>query len=222
MMIPGVQSDEFSLPDAGKPGGILDKDDFLKLLVMQLRHQDPLSPLEGTEFAAQLAHFSSVEQLSNINSNLMFSLDANYLLTQSINNALATTFIGKEVRASADRFFYTGEGDVTLGYNLANSADTVVVKVYDEMGNLVKTLNGDGSKGENAITWDGTNENNHKLDKGKYSFTVEAKDKGGAEISVEQYILGKVEGVRFKDNGTFFIIGGVEIALSNIREILEG
>lgn len=221
-MIPGVQSEQFTIPETGKSNSIMDKDDFLKMLVMQLRHQDPLNPLEGTEFAAQLAHFSSVEQLSNINSNLSFSLDANYLLTQSINNALATTFIGKEVRASADKFYYTGDGDITLGYNLANSADSVVVKVYDEMGNLVKTLTGDSSKGENTLIWDGTDENNQTLGEGKYSFKVEAADKGGSEIKVEQYILGIVEGVRFKEDGTFFIIGGVEIALSNIREILKG
>ena len=76
----------------------LGKDDFLKLLIVQLRNQDPLNPTEGTEFAAQLAQFSSVEQLTNINSTLTESLATNKLLTQSIGNSLATTMIGKTVK----------------------------------------------------------------------------------------------------------------------------
>jgi len=65
---------------------------------------------EGTEFAAQLAQFSSVEQLANINTNLQSSLNANAVMTQSINNAMATNFIGKEVRANTDTIGYSGLG----------------------------------------------------------------------------------------------------------------
>jgi len=67
---------------------VLGKDDFLKMLVQQLRYQDPLNPMKGDEFATQLAQFSSVEQLNNINTSLTDSLNANYMLTQAINNGL--------------------------------------------------------------------------------------------------------------------------------------
>ncbi|NIS39011.1 flagellar hook capping protein, partial [Candidatus Saccharibacteria bacterium] len=78
---------------------ILGKDDFLKMLVTQLNYQDPLNPMESTDFSAQLAQFSSLEQLSNIDETLQASLEANYLLATSINNTMAATIIGKQVRA---------------------------------------------------------------------------------------------------------------------------
>src|ERR1700690_2579879 len=79
---------------------VLGEDDFLKLLTMQMQYQDPMNPMSGTEFASQLAQFSSVEQLTNINSELAQSISSNSVLTQSINNDLAATFIGKNVRAT--------------------------------------------------------------------------------------------------------------------------
>jgi flagellar basal-body rod modification protein FlgD len=206
-----------------KPSGILDKDDFLKLLIMQLRHQDPLSPLEGTEFAAQLAHFSSVEQLSNINSNLLHSIDANFVLSQSINNALSATFIGREVRAATDMFTYTGDGEVTLGYNLGSPAESVIVKIYDETGNLVHTIHSrELNQGDNTITWDGRDEKGTRLKEGNYRFSVESKDGNGAGIDASLFVYGIVSGVRFKHTGTYFTINGIEVSLSDIEEIREG
>lgn len=211
-----------TVPKTSSSAGLLGKDDFLKLLVMQLRFQDPLSPMKGTEFAAQLAQFSSVEQLFNINANILQSIDVNALLSRSVNNALAATFVDKEVRASADAFQYNGSGDVQLGYNLLSSADTVVVKVYDGAGTLVKTLTGTGmSKGDNTFTWDGKNEQGQPAAPGRYTFTVEAKDSNGASISASRFIFGVVTGVRFKADGTFFVVGGVEISLSDILEIMK-
>jgi len=203
------------------PASTLGKQDFLNLLIMQMRNQDPLEPIKGTEFAAQLAQFSSLEQLTNLNESMSNSIDANAYLTQSINNALSATFIGKNVRASADSFSYNGEGDVKVGYNLEISAEKVTVNIYDESGRLVKTMNGDTSKGENTLEWDGTDDNGQTVSAGKYRFEVSAEDSGGNAIEATEYIYGKVAGVRFKSDGTVFVIDGIEVALSNILEIKE-
>ena len=96
-------------PPASSNDSVLGKDDFLKLLVTQLSYQDPLNPLEASDFSAQLAQFSSVEQLFNIEETLRASLDANYLLATSINNTMAATVIGKEVRAVGDSIYFDGE-----------------------------------------------------------------------------------------------------------------
>jgi flagellar basal-body rod modification protein FlgD len=191
---------------------------------MQLRFQDPLNPVKGTEFAAQLAQFSSVEQLSNINTNILQSIDANYLMSQSISNALAATFVGKDVRAATDTFKFNGDDDsLSLGYTLPAAADSVTVKIYDESGNLVKTLAVTGkSKGDNTFTWDGTNEEGRSVGPGKYKFSVEAKDTTGGSISATSFVVGKVSGVRFKPEGTVFVIDGMEVKLSDILEIMEG
>jgi flagellar basal-body rod modification protein FlgD len=202
---------------------ILGKDDFLKLLTMQLRYQDPMDPMKGTEFAAQLAQFSSVEQLSNINSTLTQSIDANYVMTQSINNALSATFVGKDVRASGSSFHYDPTNPAKLGYSLPAAASTVSVKIYDENGTLVKTLSGTGSAaGDNSFTWDGSTDTGGEAAAGKYKFEVVAKDSSGATMSASTFIRGTVSGVRFKSDGTVFVVDGMEVKLSDIIEIMEG
>lgn len=204
------------------PSGTLGKQDFLNLLIMQMRNQDPMDPMKGTEFAAQLAQFSSLEQLTNLNDATVQGINANVVLTQSINNALSTTFIGKNVRASTDTFQYNGKGDVKIGYELGSAGDKTVVKIYDENDKLVKVINGDSDMGENTLTWDGTNDKGENAATGKYHFEVEAKDGDGKAIEASKFIYGTVRGVRFKSDGTVFVIDGIEVALSSILEISEG
>jgi flagellar basal-body rod modification protein FlgD len=200
---------------------VLGKDDFLNLLITQLKYQDPLNPLDGTEFAAQLAQFSSLEQLTNVNSNLEQFLNTNVAMSNSINNALAATFIGKEVRASTDSFTYSGESSVNFGYELASSAAAVSIKIYDKSGTLVKTISGSTKSGDNSYEWDGVGDNGLKVASGTYSYTIEASDSGGTSLQVSPYIYGTVTGVRFKSDGTVFVIDGMEISLSDIMEIKE-
>lgn len=206
-----------------KPSASMGKDDFLKLLVNQLRFQDPMNPLTGTEFAAQLAQFSSVEQLSNINTNLTQSLQANQLLALSINNALSATIIGKEVKATTDAFHFDGTKNVTLGYSLPSNADSATVKIYDGAGNLVKTINQTGTdKGDNTIAWDGTNDNGKTLAAGNYTFAVSAKNSKGESVAASGFIIGIVDSVRFKADGGVFVVDGMEVPLAKILEIRKG
>lgn len=79
---------------AASTGKALGKDEFLKLFVNQLKYQDPLKPMDSSEFTAQLAQFSSLEQLFNINSGLQNLLS----FQSSLNNGMVTGFIGKNVR----------------------------------------------------------------------------------------------------------------------------
>ncbi len=206
---------------SGTAKNTLGKDDFLNLLITQMQNQDPLDPMSGSDYAAQLAQFSSVEQLTNINDNLSQSLSASSVLTSSINNALAATFIGKDVRASASVFQYNGTGTVKLGYSLAYPAGSASLQVYDGAGNLVKTIKGGTSQGDNTLTWDGTNDNSLQAGAGSYSFQVTAQDSTGASVSASPFVYGTVSGVRYKSDGTVFVIDGQEISLSNILEIMQ-
>ena len=203
------------------PSATMGKDDFLKLLVQQLQNQDPMNPMSGTDFAAQLAQFSSVEQLTNINTNLTQSLNANATLTSSINNALAATFIGKDVRAGASTFNFNGTDKVSLGFELTNSAASGTLEIYDSGGNLIRSMNVSGGSGDNTYQWDGKDDAGMAAPIGSYTFKVNLADSSGTAVSATPYVYGTVTGIRFKSDGTVFVIDGVEVALSNVLEILK-
>jgi flagellar basal-body rod modification protein FlgD len=202
--------------------GILGKDDFLKMLITQLRHQDPLNPMDGTDFAAQLAQFSSLEQLANINSSLSESIVTNQYLTQAVSNTMSASLIGHEVRATASSFEYSGDSQVKFGYELPANAKTAVVKIYDQNNQLVRTINGGTDKGQQTVTWDGKNEQGSSMAAGTYHFTVDAPDVTGTAQTVGTYIFGTVSAVRFKSTGAVFVIDGAEIPLADILEIMKG
>lgn len=200
----------------------LGKDDFMKLLLAQLKHQDPLSPLQGSEFAAQLAQFSSLEQLSNLNASVNHSINANYLLTQSINNTLTSALIGKEVKLSGGSINYIGQDTITLGYNLPAEASSVEVNVLDENGKIVRTFrNAPNKAGGNKLPWNFTDNDGNKLPHGKYTFEVKAKNSAGQEMTIDIYKWGRIDGVRFSEGGTKLLVGALEYFLSEVFEILE-
>jgi len=199
---------------------ILGKDDFLKLLLQQLKYQDPLNPMNGAEYAAQLAQFSSVEQLQNINTSLSSSIDANYVLAQSVNNTMAASLIGKDVKLSANNFTYDGTSNVTVGYTLPGAVSGVTIGVYNEKNEKVREIKGTGlTAGDHEEAWDGKNANGTALSAGKYSFKVEATDSAGKSVTASQFLWGTIDAVRFTTAGTVVVINNTEVGLSNILEV---
>ena len=196
------------------------KEDFLKLMLAQLQNQDPLNPMEGTEFASQLAQFTSLEQLINLNDSMDTSINADYYLTQSINNTLAATLIGKQVKLNGGNFKNNGQENITLGYNLSTLASSVTVKIYDSNGKLVKTIeNAPKNSGDNKLIWDFTDNEGNNVPTGDYTFKIEAKDSENNLLSYTNYVLGKIDGVKFTDNGTMLVVNGNTYNLSDILEI---
>ncbi len=216
--IPGLEQ-QLGQPKTKK---ILGKDDFLKLLTTQLHYQDPLNPMEGTEFSAQLAQFSSLEQLQNINSSLQNSLDANYMLTTSINNTLAATVIGKDVKALGNQIYLSNSGEADIHFELDAAAKNVEIEILDENGTVKRTITmTDLEAGENSVTWDGKDKSGTELSEGVYSFRVKATDGEGSQISSQSYIYGTISGVRYGNNGTILMIGDLAVQMSDIYEILN-
>ena len=114
------------------------RDDFLKLLIAQMSNQDPLSPVDNQEFAAQLAQFSSLEQLQSIDTNIQYGVDMDVALTQTINNTLAATIIGRGVKASGNLVVNNQEGVAQISFDLSAQAKDVKVTITDSSGSVVR------------------------------------------------------------------------------------
>ncbi len=200
----------------------LGKDDFLKLLITQMQNQDPLNPMDGTQYAAQLAQFSQLEQLQNLNNSMTQSINANLTLTQSINNTLASTLIGKDVKMGSSTVSNDGQGSIDLGYNLPSNASSVSINIYDSMGNLVKSVdNLPTSAGDNKLSWDFSDNNGNKLPEGEYTYKISAKDSSGNDITATPFTIGTITGIKFTDSGTQLIINNNAYQLSDVLEILD-
>ncbi|PIQ09856.1 MAG: flagellar hook capping protein [Ignavibacteriales bacterium CG18_big_fil_WC_8_21_14_2_50_31_20] len=221
-MIGGIDSQFNTYTPAAKGGDTMDKDAFLSLMIAQLQNQDPMNPMDGTEYAAQLAQFTSLEQLTNLNTSMNKSIDANYYLTQSINNTLTATLIGNDVKLASPSLQNVGQDSVSIGYKLPSDSSNVKISIYNESGALIRTIEQENiSGGDHKLSWDFSDNNGTKVPKGKYTFKVTATDNKGDDLVVSTYGVGTIDAVRFSENGTTLVVDGVEYNLSDIMEILN-
>jgi len=197
---------------------ILGKDDFLNLLITQLQYQDPLSPLDSAEFTSQLAQFSSLEQMSNVNTNL----EMLQLYQASINNSQAVGFIGKTIEALGNSLGVTDGVADQIHFELADDASDVLVYIYGSEGNLVKTIQpGSLIAGEQSVEWDGTDNDGNKVSDGAYTFEVIATDSNANTVSATTLITASVSGVSFKDGTTYLVAGNQEIPIGSVFKVME-
>lgn len=219
MDIPGVSSTS-QTTNASSTGAskTLGEADFLKLLTTQLQAQNPLNPMDSTAFTAQLAQFSSLEQLTSINSELKYMLASQ----ASLQNTMVTSLIGKTVRAAGDTVVLDGQAN--MQYSLSGDAANVTISVYDANGALVRTTTlGAQNAGNNAWTWDGRDANGNVLAGGEYTFKVEAVDAADNAVTAATLYTGVVTGVSFENNTTYLTLDYTRrIQLGDIREISGG
>lgn len=197
----------------------MNKDDFLKLFVTQLQNQDPLNPQDGTQFIAQLAQLTQVEQAYNANTNLQS------LLNQGSNSATvaAVSLIGKQVEAPGSQVGLQSGTPTAVNFSLGSAASQVTVSVQDSSGATVKTLTGGAmGAGEGSIAWDGTNNAGSKLASGAYTFNVSAKDANGTSVTTTPLIKGKVDGVDMSGAAPVLSIGSVKLNLTDVTLVTGG
>jgi len=197
-------------------GGSLGKTEFLQLLIEQLKHQDPLSPLQNQEFIAQLAQFTSLEQMQSLNDKI----DASNVLAQSLNNSAAAQLIGRTVRANGDQVQLESGSSTEVGYFLPAEAAAVQINIYDDQGRVVRTIpSSDGAVGAHHVTWDGTDEAGTLLEPGTYTIGVTAKDADGQAVDALTVVTGKVDGVTFKNGSALLLVNGQELPLSSLLDV---
>jgi len=197
---------------------MLGKDDFLYLLVTQLKYQDPLNPLDSTDFTSQLAQFSSLEQLENANKNLEQLKYAQI----DMNNSQATAFIGKTVFAYGDHVNLTDGVAKNIYFELASNADSVYLNIYDNSNNLVKTIeNGPLNSGKNQLSWDGRDNAGNKVSDGNYNFEVFAYDRYDIPVDTVSYTESVISGVTYIDGETVLNSGNINIPLTLVFKVTD-
>jgi flagellar basal-body rod modification protein FlgD len=197
----------------------LGKDDFLKLLVTQLQNQDPLNPMDDKEFVAEMAQFTSLEQLTNIAAGID-TLAANSAQEQIFS---AVSYMGKSILATGDSVSKSGTNVSKVYYTLTDAAKDVTVNIYDASGNIVQSLDyGAQAAGTYSVSWDGTDYNGSTVADGMYKITMAAVDKNDQSILTDTQVTGEVVGV-MRDTGTNYLVlsDGRKVDFLNVKEIVE-
>jgi len=209
-----AQAQEEALP-AG-----LGRDEFLKLLVAQLENQDPLEPAKDTEFVAQLATFSSLEQLISANDNL------NVLAAGQSNliNSQALGLIGKEALVEAGHEIRVAKGiPDQLVYALPQQASNATLTIYDNDGTPLRVFDLETTPdGRISLNWDGTDEDGNAVEDGSYRFEVHATDSENEPLELALFQSLPIDGVNFGSEGVSLVSGDQAIPFATILEIRAG
>jgi len=193
----------------------LGTDEFLTLLVAQLENQNPLDPADTEKFTDQLAQFTQVEQLINVNEKLN---EVATNIEKSKNHIDANSFVGMTVKATVTAMTID-DGDVTAGFYKVEKPAEVMVYVYDSDGKKVATLpQGEAKAGSHLISWKGTDDKGKKLDDGEYSYVVMA-NYGDGYKEVESYLSGKVDAVSYQNGKEYLVVSGVLVDPDNVTMV---
>lgn len=191
----------------------MNKDDFMKLFVAQLKYQDPLKPQDATAMLDQLSQLTMVEQSYNSNTAL------NDLLTAQ-NNSIslaAVSFIGKDVKANGNVTTFDGSSTTAIEFNLSIPSTFTQISIVDASGKIVRTAElGSSTAGDNSISWDGRDNDGVLLPAGPYTFAISAKTVDGSSLPVTTYTTGKIDGVNLSGSTPRLTIGSTSIALADV------
>jgi len=202
----------------------LGRDEFLLLLTKQLQAQNPLEPTKSSEFAAQLAQFSSLEQMTDIRGLMEQQLEANVVLAQSLTNIGLPGLIGKQAKVANNSLSFDGEKDVKFGYELASNAAKATISIKDQNGTVIRTLELSSEQrksGDKTFEWDGKDSNGDKVLSGNYTFEIAATDSNGKAITSKSYSYGTITAVRFRQEGSMVVINGKEVSISSISDVFQ-
>jgi flagellar basal-body rod modification protein FlgD len=194
----------------------LGKDAFLTLLTTQLRNQDPTSPVQNEDFVAQLAQFSSLEQLVGMQE----SLDAVYTGIAAMNNASMSSLLGKHVVAVGNTVEVRGDG-ATMHFEASDAYDGGTVTVFDENGSVVRTAEiPGGSAGEETWVWDGLDNSGMPVEDGTYTFSVSLA--GDPPPESRELMIGRVDEMDYTSGIPQPSVNGTVVPLDAILRLTAG
>ncbi|MFT4076945.1 MAG: flagellar hook capping FlgD N-terminal domain-containing protein [Asticcacaulis sp.] len=194
---------------------------FLQLLTAQVQNQDPLSPMDTTEWTNQLVQYSSVEQEMESNEYLSTIADA---LTSSDSDSESLTdavsYIGKTVSTDEDTATVTSGGSATWDYDLGDDATSATLTITDSDGNTIWSDSADDlSEGTHSFTWDGTDSSGNAVSAGDYTLSITASNSSGS-VDASVGVSGTVTAVQEDDDGdTVLKVGNSTVAVDSVTSV---
>ena len=206
-------------PEAKKASDGLDQDAFLKLMLTQIKHQDPLNPMESGDFLSQMAQFGTVNGITELN-NSFATLSSSLQSSQALQ---ASTMVGNTVLVPANTSELVSGGQITGAVDLNNSTSNLVLNISDVSGQSVRQVDlGSHTAGITKFTWDGLDNSGNPLPSGSY--TIEAAGLiGGEAVAQSVLVNAKVESVTLNKNGgePLLNLGALgTVSISQVREIM--
>lgn len=200
---------------SGSVGGRMGKEEFLQLLVIQLKNQDPFDPLDPTQFTSELTQYSSLEQLVNLNDKIEAQTESDAFNTMSMNTSLAASLVGQEVLANGTMAFVSDSGEGSVTVEIGGSGGMAAISIFDSVGNAITTRQlGNVAGGRQEIGLDQLG-----LPPGSYNYRVDVTTPDGKAVEVAHYAGGKVDGVQFGADGIMLKVGYTLIPLTQLIEI---
>jgi flagellar basal-body rod modification protein FlgD len=192
-------------------------DTFLVLLTAQLQNQDPLAPMDSTQFTQQLVQFSQVEQQIRTNEQLT-GLVAQY---QAASAGAALSYLGKDAIIEADETYLAG-GEAAWAYRLPETATSLTITVRDAQGrDIYETTTAPRGAGEHLFQWEGERTDGETAEDGVYTIVVEARDAAGEEMAPTISVRETIMGVDFTGATPVVITPSGTRELGSIRSVLN-
>lgn len=196
----------------------LNKESYLKMLMEQLKFQDPFNPVKNEQFSQQMTALSQLEQQISTNKSLEKMVAA-----QSNQQIAALQLVGKNILADRASIFHDRDKPSTVNFKLPQDASDVKLEIFDTAGTKVRSLDvGARNLGDVSTKWDGGRDDGTLADPGKYTFKVQATSMDNKPMEIATKIDGRVTGVTSSQGVTFLLVGEQRVALNEIETIKEG
>ncbi len=190
-------------------------DTFLTLLTTQLKNQDPLNPMDSTEFTNQLVQFSGVEQAISTNKNL----EKLIALNESGNATSLLGYLGKDVELQSDQTMLKS-GQAKWQYTIDENATEALLTVTDLNGRIIYTTPAVKTAGQHEFIWDGKDNAGLQVADGAYRLGVSALDITGGKIGTSITTTGRVEGVETADGEDLLTVNGLSVTADKVISVL--
>lgn len=195
----------------------LGQEDFMKLLITQLKHQDPMQPQDNGEFIAQMAQFGTLDSMQKLNNHFNQFQES----VQSMQALQASSLVGKSALVNGDDIHFTGEQPVSFTINVPQSTDDVSYQITNNQGQIVKDGQvGVSPQGKLTLDWDGKDSGGLVLPKGQYQLKATATI-NGSQTALATEVAQKIHSVNLKNGGdvTLNVANRGELSLQQVSTL---